>query len=154
MAKAKKLEGWITNNFEKTQSYNLWVGNTKFTPDNYIKFSSLDKMTKNAVLEELENGILLHLKELPGNEILEEKPKYNTKYSKIVHLPNGSVVSEPYLNPDMFVNQTWKEIAKGCAEINDIDILEGYKERALSLLKPQRIIDIIDSRIKELLSNK
>ena len=59
MAKAKKLEGWITNNFEKTQSYNLWVGNTKFTPDNYIKFSSLDKKVYTLPLTIYENGSMV-----------------------------------------------------------------------------------------------
>lgn len=153
MARKKKvdfMDGWVTNNIEKTKAYNLHVGNKVFTPDNYIKISSLDEYTVEEVKKALKRNDLINIDKIP--KIIKPVSRDRSNLSRIVYLPNGSVVLEPYKVPDIFVSQGWFEIAQQVYEIDNITILEQYKERAEALLKPKKVVDIIDARIRDLLA--
>lgn len=146
----KKKQGWVINNYEKHGVWNLYVADRNYTPNNYIKYSSLNKKELKAVEEAIERGSLLYIEELPNTDKgVDTSVNKESKRTRIKHLDNGSVVSEPYKDPDAFVNQTWKEVATQVQEIDDIDILHLYKERAEALMKSKKAITAIDNRIAE-----
>jgi hypothetical protein len=146
---SKELQGWVKNNVEVSGAYHFHLGTADITPDAFIKISPLDPYTRGMIPEFINRGFLIYTEDVNNEPPIQEVAQDN-KFTRIVTLRDGSKMTKPYADADYFVNMPTDKISAELHEIDDLSIVKMYKEKAEQLLKPKRIVDEFDMRIREI----
>jgi hypothetical protein len=145
----KEMQGWVKNNIEKTGAYHFFLGNADITPDAFIRVPDLDPWTRGLLPDFINRGYLIY-SENEGSEDTSTSVVEENKFSRVVTLRDGSKMAQPYKEADSFINMTIDNISRELHDIDDLEIVTMYKERAVQLLKPDRVVNEFEMRIREI----